>query len=109
MRSSPPELVWHRFQADGYVLEPGNEAEAVLAAAHAQVHGGAMPERRSTAVNGTRFHGLYFGIPALCCSGPKGEGAHAFDEGTSIEDLRRCPLTIAAFIADRCGLTPRAA
>ncbi|MFN6998982.1 MAG: ArgE/DapE family deacylase [Elioraea tepidiphila] len=108
LANNPPELVWHGFQADGYVLEPGSEAEAVLASAHAQVHGGAMLERRSTAVNDTRFYGLYFGIPALCY-GPKGEGAHAFDERTSIEDLRRCTLTIAAFIADWCGLTPRAA
>lgn len=108
LANNPPELVWHGFQADGYVLEPGSEAEAVLAAAHAQVHGGAMPERRTTAVNDTRFYGLYFGIPGLCY-GPKGEGAHAFDERTSIEDLRRCTLTIAAFIADWCGLTPRAA
>jgi acetylornithine deacetylase len=107
LANNPPEIVWHGFQADGYVLEPGSEAEAVLAAAHAQVHGGAMPERRSTAVNDTRFYGLYFGIPALCY-GPKGEGAHAFDERTSIEDLRRCTLTIAAFIADWCGLKPRA-
>ena len=107
LANNPPELVWHGFQADGYVLEPGSEAEAVLAAAHAQVHGGSMPERRTTAVNDTRFYGLYFGIPGLCY-GPKGEGAHAFDERTSIEDLRRCTLTIAAFIADWCGLKPRA-
>ena len=35
------------------------------------------------------------------------EGAHAFDERTSIEDLRRCTLTIATFIADWCGTVPR--
>jgi acetylornithine deacetylase len=105
LADNPPELVWHGFQADGYVLEPGSEAEAVLAAAHAQVHGGAMPERRSTAVNDTRFYGLCFGIPALCY-GPKGEGAHGFDERTSIADLRSCTLTIAAFIADWCGVRP---
>lgn len=105
LANNPPEIVWHGFQADGYVLEPGSEAEAVLAAAHAAVHGGALPERRTTAVNDTRFYGLYFGIPGLCY-GPKGEGAHAFDERTSIEDLRSCTLTIAAFIADWCGLRP---
>ena len=108
LANNPPHLLWHGFQADGYVLEPGSEAEAVLAAAHAQVHGGAMPERLSTAVNDTRFYGLYFGIPAMCY-GPKGEGAHGVDERTSIADLRRCTLTIAAFIADWCGLRPRAA
>ena len=106
LANNPPEIVWHGFQADGYVLEPGSEAERVLAEAHRAVHGGAMPERRSTAVNDTRFYGLYFGIPGLCY-GPKGEGAHAFDERTSLADLRTCTLTIAAFIADWCGLGPR--
>jgi acetylornithine deacetylase len=103
LANNPPSVEFHGFRADGFVLEPGSEAEWVLSGAHAAVHGGTMPERRSTAVNDTRFYGLYFGIPALCY-GPKGEGAHAFDERTSIEDLRRCTLTLAAFIADWCGV-----
>jgi acetylornithine deacetylase len=106
LANNPPEVVWHGFLADGYVLEPGSEAERVLAAAHAQVHGAPMEERRTTAVNDTRFYGLYYGIPGLCY-GPKGEGAHAFDERTDLEELRRCTLTIAAFIADWCGVVPR--
>ena len=108
LANNPPEITWHGFQADGYVLEPGSEAEAVLGAAHEAVHGAPMEERRTTAVNDTRYYGRYFGIPGLCY-GPKGEGAHAFDERTSIEDLRRCTLTIAAFIADWCGTSPRGA
>lgn len=106
LANNPPEIVWHGFQADGYVLEPGSEAEAVLAAAHGEVHGGAMDERRTTAVNDTRYYGRYYDIPALCY-GPKGEGNHGFDERTSIEDLRRCTLTMAKFIADWCGVTER--
>lgn len=107
LANNPPEIVWTGFQTDPYVLEPGSEAEAVLAAAHASVHGGILPERRTTAVNDTRYYGLYFDIPGLCY-GPKGEGAHAFDERTSIEDLRKCTLTMATFIANWCGLSPRA-
>jgi len=106
LSNNPPQLEWHGFQADGYVLEPGTDAERVLAEAHRTVHGGAMPERRSTAVNDTRFYGLYFGIPALCY-GPMGEGAHAFDERTSLPDLKACTLTIAAFIAEWCGVRDR--
>ncbi len=106
LANNPPEIVWTGFQTDPYVLEPGSEAEAVLAAAHASVHGGSLPERRTTAVNDTRYYGLYFDIPGLCY-GPKGEGAHAFDERTSIEDLRKCTLTMATFIANWCGLSPR--
>lgn len=106
LANNPPEITWHGFQTDPYVLEPGSEAEAVLAAAHWAVHGGAMPERRSTAVNDTRYYGLYMGVPGLCY-GPRGEGAHGFDERTSLADLQTCTLTIAAFIADWCGVRPR--
>ena len=103
LSNNPPEVEFHGFRADGFVLEPGSEAEQVLAAAHAGVHGGEMPERRTTAVNDTRFYGLYYDMPALCY-GPKGEGAHAFDERTNLAELRTCTLTMAAFIADWCGL-----
>ncbi|MGG5886100.1 ArgE/DapE family deacylase [Falsiroseomonas sp. HC035] len=106
LANNPPEITFHGFQTDPYVLEPGSEAEAVLAAAHAAVHGGEMPARLSTAVNDTRYYGLYFAIPGLCY-GPKGEMAHGFDERTSLEDLRTCTLTIAAFIADWCGVRAR--
>ncbi len=106
LANNPPEIVWTGFQTDPYVLEPGSEAEAVLAAAHAAVHGAPMGERRTTAVNDARCYGLYFGIPGLCY-GPKGEGSHAFDERTSIADLRLCTLTLARFIADWCGVRPR--
>lgn len=107
LANNPPTVEWHGFLADGYVLEPGTEAEAVLAAAHAQVFGGEMPARITTAVNDTRFYGLYFGIPGLCY-GPLGEGAHAFDERTNLEHLKRTTLSMAAFIADWCGTRPLA-
>ena len=103
LSNNPPEIDFHGFRADGFVLEPGSDAEKVLAAAHAQIHDGQMPERRTTAVNDTRFYGLYYDMPALCY-GPKGEGAHAFDERTNLAELRTCTLTMASFIADWCGL-----
>ncbi|MXP64722.1 ArgE/DapE family deacylase [Roseomonas sp. M0104] len=106
LANNPPEVVWHGFQADGFVLEPGSEAEATLAAAHLAVHGTPMSERRTTAVNDTRYYGRYYDIPALCY-GPKGDGNHGFDERTSLEDLRRCTVTMANFIAQWCGLIPR--
>lgn len=105
LANNPPVVEWHGFLADGYVLEPGTEAEAVLASAHAQVFGAAMPARITTAVNDTRFYGLYFNIPGLCY-GPLGEGAHAFDERTNLEHLKLTTLAIAAFIADWCGARP---
>ena len=105
LANNPPAVEWHGFLADGYVLEPGSEAEAVLARAHEQVFGAEMPARITTAVNDTRFYGLYFGIPGLCY-GPKGEGAHAFDERTDLDHLKQTTLSIAAFIADWCGARP---
>ena len=103
MANNPPEITWHGFLADGYVLEPGSEAEAVLAQAHQSAFGTEMPARITTAVNDTRFYGLYFGIPGLCY-GPKGEGAHAFDERTDLEHLKTTTLAIALFIAEWCGV-----
>ena len=103
LANNPPQVEWHGFLADGYVLEPGTEAEAVLARVHNQVFGEEMPARITTAVNDTRFYGLYFGIPGLCY-GPKGEGAHAFDERTSLAHLKQTTLSIAAFIAEWCGV-----
>jgi acetylornithine deacetylase len=64
-----------------------------------------MPARLSTAVNDTRYYGLYFAMPGLCY-GPRGEMAHGFDERTSLADLKTCTLTLAAFIADWCGVRP---
>ena len=106
MANNPPEIVWNGFQADGYVLEPGSDAEAVLAAAHQQVFGAEMEERRSTAVNDTRFYGLYHRMPALCY-GPRGENVHGFDERADLDMLRQVTLSIAAFVADWCGVRPR--
>jgi acetylornithine deacetylase len=105
MRNNPPEVIWNGFQADGYTLEPGSEAEAVLARAHNHVFGDEMPARVSTGVNDTRFYGLYYGITGLCY-GPGGQGSHAFDESADLANLKRTTLAIAAFIVDWCGATP---
>ncbi len=96
-------MVWNGFQADGYVLEPGSEAERVLAEAHGAVFGAPMEARLSTAVNDTRFYGLYHRMPALCY-GPLGEASHGFDERCDLDRLQRTTLAIAAFVADWCGV-----
>ena len=105
LSNNPPEVEWHGFLADGFVLEPGTEAEAILAEAHRAAFGEDMPARITTAVNDTRFYGLYFDMPALCY-GPKGEGNHGFDERTNLAHLKTTTLAMAAFIADWCGLQP---
>ena len=105
MQNNPPEVIWNGFQADGYILDPGTDAEAVLAGAHQAVFGVPMQERLSTAVNDTRFYGLYYGMPGLCY-GPLGEAVHGFDERAHLPTLKRTTLSIAAFIADWCGVRP---
>lgn len=108
LANNPPDIVWNGFQADGYVLDPGSEAERVLAAAHRLAFGAEMEERRSTAVNDTRFYGLYHHMPALCY-GPRGEGHHGFDERAHLPTLQKVTLAIAAFVADWCGVRERQA
>ncbi|WP_431302676.1 ArgE/DapE family deacylase [Sediminicoccus sp. BL-A-41-H5] len=105
LSNNPPEVQWHGFLADGFVLEPGSEAEAILSEAHRCAFGTEMGARITTAVNDTRFYGLYFDMPALCY-GPKGENNHGFDERTNLEQLKTTTLAMACFIADWCGLQP---
>jgi acetylornithine deacetylase len=105
LAKNPPEVIWNGFQADGYLLNPGSEAEKTLAAAHEAVLGKPLGERWSTAVNDTRFYGLYYGIPSLCY-GPTGAGLHGFNEWADLPSAKRTTLTLAAFIADWCKLRP---
>ena len=72
---------------------------------HRAASGGEMGARITTAVNDTRFYGLYFDMPALCY-GPKGENNHGFDERTNLDQLKTTTLAMACFIADWCGLQP---
>ncbi len=107
LANNPPEVIWNGFQADGFIQEPGSEAERVLGEAHQAVFQAPMQARLGTGVNDTRFYGLYYGMPALCY-GPAGEGAHAFDERAHLPTLKQTTLAIAAFIADWCGTRPLA-
>jgi acetylornithine deacetylase len=103
LAQSPPEFFWHGHTSDPYVLEPGSDAEAALAAAHLQVFDKPLETICTTAMGDTRFYGRYYGIPALCY-GNAGEGAHAFNERTNLEALRKTTLSIAMFVAGWCGL-----
>jgi acetylornithine deacetylase len=105
MANNPPEVIWNGFQADAYVLDPGSDAERVLAGAHRAVFGTEMESKLSTAVADTRMYGLYYGIPGLCY-GPMGQMGHGFDERANLASIKQTTLAIAAFIADWCGTRP---
>lgn len=112
--SERPELAGSRpvatrtgFNAEGYVLEPGSDAEAVLSAAHRHVFDGELDTLTTPGYLDARIFTLYAGIPSLVY-GPRSEAIHGFDERVHVESVRRVTKTIALFIAEWCGLSPRA-
>lgn len=100
----PPEVTYHGFQAEGYVLTGGEAAEAVLRTTHALAFdGAALEECATTGTTDARFFGLYAGIPALVY-GPTADSIHGFDERVDLESVRRITQSMALFMADWCGL-----
>jgi len=108
LANNPPEVVYHGFQAEPYIVQNADEVHAVLAKSHQASFGAPLIGRPITATTDARFFGLYAGIPALVY-GPVAEDYHGFDERVNLESLRKVTRTIALFIADWCGLERRAA
>ena len=100
-----PTVTFHGFHTEGYVLEPGTEAEAALADAHLTSTGKPLQTFMTAGYLDTRVYALYDKIPALCY-GPYSENIHGFDERVSLSSLRRITKTMALFIADWCGVEP---
>ena len=102
LKANPPQVVYHGFQAEGYELPAGTEAQSALARAHTRVTGKELEAFPNTGTTDARFFGLYAGIPSLVY-GPTARNIHAFDEKVDLESMRRVTQTIALFIADWCG------
>lgn len=107
LRNNAPEIVYHGFFAEGYVLgDHGAAAERAIGAlegAHRAVTGTALQRVAITATTDARFFGLYADTPALVY-GPRAEAIHGFNERVDLESLRRVTQTTALFVADWCGL-----
>lgn len=103
LHDSPAKVTWNGFFAEGYILEPGSEAEELLKTVHHMVTGDELKSMTMPAYLDTRIFALEQKIPALCY-GPIGESLHGFDERVSISSIRRVTTTIALFIAEWCGL-----
>ena len=108
LANNPPRVTFNGFMAEGYVLEPGSEAEAVLGRAHHAATGEALQTFMTPAYLDTRVYALYNRIPALCY-GPFSKNIHAFDEAVSIASLKRITTAMALFVAEWCGTEPVAA
>ncbi len=110
LRNHMPRIVYHGFEAEGYVLaeDQSDTALAAIAAletAHAAITGAPLDRVATTGTTDSRFFGLYADTPALVY-GPHAEGVHGFNERVELESLRRVTQTTALFIADWCGLEP---
>jgi acetylornithine deacetylase len=95
--------VWSGYLSHGYVMQDDPEILRVLESAHRASTQKPFQRRISTALNDSRFYGLYYGIPAFCY-GPTGEKSHGFNERVNIESIRETTKAIAIFVASWCGV-----
>ncbi|KAH8892874.1 acetylornithine deacetylase [Thozetella sp. PMI_491] len=103
LANAPPKITWNGFFAEGYVLEPGSDAEKLLGVAHQHATQAELKTSTVPAYLDARVFALYNKIPALCY-GPIGESLHGFDERVSLSSIERVTTSIALFIAGWCGL-----
>lgn len=105
LTQNPPILTQNGFNAEGYYLDEGSEAEKVLGVAHEAAFGAPLKSTTTPAYLDARVYALYNRIPTLCY-GPISRNIHGFDEYVSLESVRQCTKAMALFIADWCGLEP---
>ena len=107
LANNAPEVAYNGFFTEGYALDEGTEAEAVLARAHEGATGARLASAVTPAYLDARVFALYGGMPCLVY-GPKAENIHGFDERVSLASLKRITGAIALFVAEWCGLEPGA-
>lgn len=105
LAQNPPRVTQNGFNAEGYYLEPGSEAEAALGRAHEAAFGAPLETQVTPAYLDARVYALYNRIPTLCY-GPVSHNIHGFDEYVELDSLRSVTKAMALFIADWCGTEP---
>jgi acetylornithine deacetylase len=103
LSNNPPQVTFNGFYSEGYVLEPGSNAEAVLADAHRAATGKELESFMTAGYLDTRVYALYDKIPALCY-GPISQNIHGFDERVSLASVKRITTAMALFVAQWCGV-----
>ena len=94
------------FFSEGYVLEPGSEAESLLEQTHRRVYGRELESFTTPGYLDGRVFSLYADTPALVY-GPVSEAIHGFDERVSVESICQITKSIALFIAGWCDVDER--
>ncbi|ORE93273.1 ArgE/DapE family deacylase [Aurantimonas sp. 22II-16-19i] len=102
LSNHPPQVTFNGFHAEGYALEPGSDAEAVLERAHVAAVGEPLKSFTTPGYLDTRVYALYDRIPALCY-GPVSRNVHGFDECVRLSSVKRISGAMALFIAEWCG------
>lgn len=103
LANNPPVVRWTGFNAEGYVLEEGTDAERCLAAAHEAATGKPLQSFMTAGYLDARVYALYDRVPTLCY-GPISENIHGVDERVSLASLERITVAMALFVADWCGV-----
>jgi acetylornithine deacetylase len=99
----PPEVTFHGFRADGFVIARDAPVMQAVAAAHRDVVGGEPEFLTFTATTDARLFNLYFDTPATCY-GPLGGNLHAPDEWVDLDSLRTTTKVLASTAMDWCGV-----
>ncbi|MBY8976795.1 ArgE/DapE family deacylase [Rhodobacteraceae bacterium NNCM2] len=105
LRQSPPVLTSNGFHAEGYVLQPGSDAEAALGAAHQTAFEAPLESFMTAGYLDARVYSLYNQIPTLCY-GPVSRNIHGFDECVNLPSLLKVTQAMTLFIAEWCGVEP---
>ncbi|ORE96184.1 acetylornithine deacetylase [Stappia sp. 22II-S9-Z10] len=103
LANSPPQVEFNGFFARGYVLEPGSEAEGLLARCHLATFDAPLESFVTPGYLDGRVFVIYADMPCLVY-GPVSEAIHGFDERVSLSSTERITGAIALFIAEWCGL-----
>ncbi|MEZ5844671.1 MAG: ArgE/DapE family deacylase [Hyphomicrobiaceae bacterium] len=103
LANNPPQVSFNGFFAEGYVLTPDSDAEAVLGRAHRTATGRELESFMTAGYLDTRVHALYDRVPALCY-GPISRNIHGFDEAVDLASVERITTAMALFVAEWCGV-----
>lgn len=101
------DVAYHGFHAPGCTFDLSHPMFEVLSAAHQDIHGEEIKTVATTATTDARHFHLMLKTP-VTCYGPEARNIHGIDESVSVESMQRVTAVFALFIAQWCGLKPRA-